>query len=422
MESILLSNIAAIIVKDILIDNNTKNKPHECETNDFPLLSRDTEDEALVYFFKRKRKKPQRSSVESEMQTTSKSRQYISIKDAASNSTHTHITQYEPSNRRMPLEINLINEFNSTIFEGYLHMSKMTFLRIFKRLRQYLPYNHYPTAAPPQSIFSLALWKLSTNEHFEDISRKFSITKHVCQQVIRLFWRRISAQYEALIVWPSTPEKRNYTIKNFQSHQQLQRFNQIFGIIAIKQLDVFLTAENEERQVILQIICDADKKVIDCFFVLASEYSFDASPIGQTLALNVQTMPAGSYLIGDQNFPLKPYLMRPIGAPSDDSERAFNAALLPALQIGEQVLDAMATRFNVLYSLEARNLHEARKIIDTICALHNLCVEMEDDYVDRKLKDIQFNWAKVAVGVIKKTEVEEDTQGRQKRNALMEYY
>ncbi|XP_017494545.1 PREDICTED: uncharacterized protein LOC108382684 isoform X1 [Rhagoletis zephyria] len=419
MESILLSNIAAIIVKDVLIDDNkTKNEPPKFITKEFPLLSADTDDEALHFFLKQNRAKKRRKSDDIQNNTekpVSSNLNRVSVEGDARST----ITPYEFSKHQAPLEINLINKFNTILFEGYLHMSKITFLRIFKRLRRFLPNEHIPTAAPPQSIFSLALWKLSTDEHFEDIARKFNTTKHICQQLIRLFWRRISAQYELLIQWPSTPEKRNYNIQNFQTLHQLKKFGQLFGIVASKKLDVFLEAENEERQVVLQIICDADQKITDSFLVLADEYSFDASPIGQTLALNVQTMPTGSYLIGNNSFPLKPYLMRPIGEPSDDEERNFNSALQPALHIGEQVLDAMAKRFNVLYALEARNIHEVRKIVDTVCALHNLCVEMEDDYSERKLKDMQFNWAKVIDEGSKKLGDEQDEQGKQKRRALM---
>ncbi|XP_050332187.1 uncharacterized protein LOC126760532 [Bactrocera neohumeralis] len=413
MESILLPNIAAILVKDMLIDENkTKERTNIFAKADFPLLCSDSDDEALHFFLQNKRRKHGDSRDKQVVPNNSNSKKFMKGNNIPAASC-------EPMRRHTLTEINLLNKFNTTLFEGYLHMSKMTFLRIFKRLRPYLPSQHLPTAAPPQSIFSLALWKLSTDEHFEDIGRKFNITKYVCQQVIRLFWRRISAQYEALIQWPSTPEKRQYTVRSFQANQQLNKFQQLFGILATKQLDVFLEAENEERQVVLQIICDGDQKVIDCFLVLADEYSFDTSPIGQTLALNVQTMPLGSYLIGDESFPLKPYLLRPIGAPSDDRERAFNMALQPALLLAQQALDSMAKRFNALYALEARNLHEVRKIVDTVCALHNLCVDMEDDYVERKLKDMQFNWAKVGNGVIRKQADEHDELGKQKRATIM---
>lgn len=413
MESILLPNIAAILVKDMLIDENkTKDRTNKFAKRDFPLLCSDSDDEALHFFLQQKRRKHEDNRDKRVIPNNSSSKKFTMENNVP-------FAPYEPIKRQTLTEINLLNKFNTTLFEGYLHMSKMTFLRIFKRLRQYLPSEHLPTSAPPQSIFSLALWKLSTDEHFEDIGRKFNITKHVCQQVIRLFWRRISAQYETLIQWPSTPEKRQYTVQTFQSNQQLNKFQQLFGILATKQLDVFLEAENEERQVVLQIICDGDQKVIDCFLVLADEYSFDTSPIGQTLALNVQTMPLGSYLIGDESFPLKPYLLRPIGAPSDEKERAFNKALQPALLLAQQSLDSMAKRFNALYALEARNLHEVRKIVDTVCALHNLCVDMEDEYVERKLKDMQFNWAKVGNGAITKHAGEEDEIGKQKRATIM---
>uniref|UniRef100_A0A0A1WY17 Putative nuclease HARBI1 n=1 Tax=Zeugodacus cucurbitae TaxID=28588 RepID=A0A0A1WY17_ZEUCU len=417
MESILLPNIAAILVKDMLIDENkSKEKLTKFAKRDFPLLSSDSDDEALHFFLQQKHRKHEDNHGKQVIPTNPNSKQYVNETETENKVT---VAPSKSVKRQTLAEINLLNKFNTTLFEGYLHMSKMTFLRIFKRLRPYLPNEHCPTAAPPQSIFSLALWKLSTDEHFEDIGRKFNITKQVCQQVIRLFWRRISAQYETLIQWPSTPEKRQYTIQTFAGNQQLNKFQQLFGILATKHLDVFLEAENEERQVILQIICDGDQKVIDCFLVLAADYTFDTSPIGQTLALNVQTMPLGSYLIGDESFPLKPYLMRPIEAPSDEREHAFNMALQPALSLAQQALDSMAKRFNALYALEARNLHEVRKIVDTVCALHNLCVDMEDDYVERKLKDTQFNCAKVGNGAMQKHAEEQDELGKQKRAAIM---
>ncbi|XP_067640512.1 uncharacterized protein [Eurosta solidaginis] len=410
MESILLSNIAAIIVKDVLIDDDkSKDNPKKYPIDDFPLLSSDSEDEAFQFFLNQRRRK------------TEGFKNFPEVKNHIYGDVGNSISSLQDATKRQnPVEINLINKFDTNIFEGYLHMRKITFLRIFKRLRHYLPDEHAPSTATPQSMFSLALWKLSTDEHFQDIGRKFNITKEICQKMIRFFWRRISTQYESLIQWPSTPEKQAYTLQSFQAHQQLKKFHLLFGVLATKQLAVFLENENEERQVILQIICDADQKVIDCFLALTSDYSFDASPIGKTLSLNVQTLPVGSYLIGDETFPLKPYLMRPIGAPSDGRAQAFNDALQSAVIFAQQVLDTMAKRFNALYAVEARNLHEVRKIVDTICVVHNLCVEMEDDYLERKMQDKQFSWAKMKDNATNKQVGDEtDKEGRSKRDALI---
>ena len=182
-------------------------------------------------------------------------------------------------------------------------------------------------------------------------------------------------------------------LQGFQKHSQLKRFPNLFGVLAIKRLEIFLASEDAEIPIILQIVCDVDQKVIDCFVELEQDYSFDETPMGQILALNENTMPKGCYLIGNKSFPLKPYLMKPISNPCFRKEQEFNLLLQPALNLANDTLDIMAKRFNALYALEAKDLGEVRKILETICALHNLSVTIEDDYVERKREVVSFNWA-----------------------------
>lgn len=234
---------------------------------------------------------------------------------------------------------------------------------------------------PPQTVFSLALWKLTTDEHFEEISRRFHMPLHNCHLVIRQFWHMVSESYESFIKWPNSQHAQQVTIVDFQTMKALKTFKQLFGIIAIKRLDIFLESEDEEVSVILQIICNANEKIIDCFVEFANAYSFDNSPIGQTLDMNAETIPAASYIIGDCSFPLRRYLVRPFEIECFRNESIFNRMLQPALNMGQRVLENMAQRFHTLYALEAKDISEVRKVLETVCSLHNLCIEHGDDYV-----------------------------------------
>lgn len=239
----------------------------------------------------------------------------------------------------------------------------------------------------------MALWKLTTDEHFEEISKRFKISLSDCGAIISQFWHIISDKYESYIKWPNSQLSQELQLQGFQKHSQLKIFPNLFGVLAIKRLEIFLASEDSEIPVILQIVCDVDQKVIDCFVELEQDYAFDETPMGQILALNENTMPKGCYLIGNKSFPLKPYLMKPISNPCFRKEQEFNTLLKPALNLANDTLDIMAKRFNALYALEAKDLGEVRKILETICALHNLSVAIEDDYVERKREVVSFNWA-----------------------------
>lgn len=273
---------------------------------------------------------------------------------------------------------------------------------------------------PPQTVFSLSLWKLTTDEHFEEISKRFKISQSDCEAIISQFWHIISDKYESYIKWPNSQLSQQLQIEGFQKHSKLKIFPNLFGVLAIKRLDIFLVSEDAEIPVILQIVCDVDQKVIDCFVELEHDYAFDGTPMGQILSLNENTMPKDCYLIGNKNFPLKPYLVTPISSPCFRKEHEFNSLLEPALKLANDTLDIMAKRFNALYALEAKDLGEVRKILETICALHNLCVSIEDDYVERKREVASFKWANTDSNAGLAFSNEQSVQGLQKRSDLID--
>lgn len=142
-ESALLSNIAMIITKDILVDERSSlKKPkhflwHSNQTETdvnadvrFPLLEQaDNEDED---FFLKQQLTQQNNKPKEEMPTTSqrlcKKRKFAEKQKVFSK----HDKKLKLSRPRLALkyskELNLLNEFENNEFEGYLHMSKMSFL------------------------------------------------------------------------------------------------------------------------------------------------------------------------------------------------------------------------------------------------------------------------------------------------------
>uniref|UniRef100_A0A1I8PXV8 DDE Tnp4 domain-containing protein n=1 Tax=Stomoxys calcitrans TaxID=35570 RepID=A0A1I8PXV8_STOCA len=445
-ESALLTNITMIITKDILVDegNCLKNPKHflwhsssnqttntDVDNNEmrFPLLAA-ADDEDEEFFLKQqfldeatKEKQPTSTSHKKQTVATSSGqilRKRLTVKK--SEKFYEHRQRQGSASRllKKPKELNLLNKYENIEFEGYLHMSKMSFLKTFQFIKHLLSQSTFPAGVPAQTVFSLSLWKLTTDEHFEEISRRFQISQTDCEAIISQFWHIISDKYESYIKWPNSHLSQQLQLQGFQKHPQLKIFPNLFGVLAIKRLDIFLASEDAEIPIILQIVCNVDQKVIDCFVELEQDYSFDETPMGQILALNENTMPKGCYLIGNKSFPLKAYLMKPITSPCFRKEHEFNRLLEPALQLGQDTLDIMAKRFNALYALEARDLAEVRKILETVCALHNLSVAIEDDYVERKREVVKFNWARDTNSPISTVGSEQSVLGVQKRSDLID--
>ncbi|XP_052844002.1 LOW QUALITY PROTEIN: uncharacterized protein LOC128257172 [Drosophila gunungcola] len=398
-ERAVLANIASIITKDLLIDQ----PPVDINSGNYPLLSfAEDDDEAEIFALMQRKRALSASRKRRMLQEPEDRKQDLKL----------------PKLEWHHAELNLLHRYTNAQFESYLHMRKLTFLKIQQVLEETLggiALPGYPTP-PAQTMLSLAMWRLSTDEHFEEIARKFRLPWALCQQVVRGFWHCISDNYESFIKWPNSLAAQRSTLQGYQKLEQLRCFRELFGIITLRRLDVFLESEHAEVPVVLQLICNAERKIIDCYVELAMEYSFEDSPIGQTLALNPRTMPAGTYLIGNEVFPLKSYLMRPIEAECFRKDAVFNELLRPAFQLAEQVLDTLARRFNTLYALEARDLNEVRLIVESICAMHNLCEEFQDDGLEETGQS-SFSWGRLADGI---RGSEKDSKGLQRRVELLD--
>lgn len=92
------------------------------------------------------------------------------------------------------------------------------------------------------------------------------------------------------------------------------------------------------------------------------------------LALENGILPDGLVLVGDDAFPLKPYLMKPYsptGGVLTQEQRICNYRFSRARRISENAFGILVSRFRVFEGKILCNVSTVRKVVKASCTLHN---------------------------------------------------
>lgn len=91
-------------------------------------------------------------------------------------------------------------------------------------------------------------------------------------------------------------------------------------------------------------------------------------------ALENGLIPDGGFLVGDDAFPLKPYLMKPYTShrmPLTKEEKVFNYRISRARRIVENAFGILVSRFRVFDRKLSCSLLTVNKLVRAACGLHN---------------------------------------------------
>ncbi|XP_068089492.1 putative nuclease HARBI1 [Hyperolius riggenbachi] len=86
----------------------------------------------------------------------------------------------------------------------------------------------------------------------------------------------------------------------------------------------------------------------------------------------------GGWLLGDAGYPCLPWLLTPLGHPSNNAEEAYNRAHVRTRSVIERCFGHLKTRFRCIDNSGGALLYKPQKVIDIIvacCVVHNICIK-----------------------------------------------
>ena len=138
------------------------------------------------------------------------------------------------------------------------------------------------------------------------------------------------------------------------------------------------------------------------------------------------TVPIPYYLVGDEAFALKPYMMRPYSrlTVTSDAAKVFNYRLCRARRIVENAFGILANRWRIFHGKIYASPEKVDKIVQATCVLHNY-LTTPDDQVTRQVVETPTE-IDIRPGILRRLRRSNANRSQQRaldmRNYLAQYF
>ncbi|XP_062571585.1 uncharacterized protein LOC134233621 [Saccostrea cucullata] len=280
-------------------------------------------------------------------------------------------------------------------------------------------------AIPPAERLSITLRFLATGDTYQSLEYLYRIPKQTLSTIIPETCTAIyNVLKERYLKVPSTPEEWERIANDFEMKWN---FPNCIGAIDGKHITIRNPVGSGSRfynykgfySIVLMAVVDADYNFIyidiGCNGRISDGGIFARCSLHERLENSTMSLPPPKPLpgrrndipyiiVGDEAFPLKPYLLKPYPSRQldDPAKQIFNYRLSRARRIVENVFGILSNRFAIFQTPIALEIEKVEGIVLAACALHNfLRAKSQDVYMPtgsmdcedfEKISIIQGDW------------------------------
>ncbi|XP_021625427.1 protein ALP1-like [Manihot esculenta] len=252
----------------------------------------------------------------------------------------------------------------------------------------------------PNDQVAIALRRLSSGESLSNIGDSFGINQST---VSHITWRFVEAMEERALHhlrWPTTEAEMEEIKSKFEKVHGLPNCCGVIDTTHIVMTlptvdhsnDVWIDRE-KNHSMVLQAVVDTDMRFHDVIvgypgslsdaLVLQNSSFFKLSEEGKRLnGKKIKLMEGtelGEYIIGDQGFPLLPWLLTPFQNAHPDHQVEFNKRHAATRAVAEIALARLKEMWRIIHGVMwLPDKNRLPRIIFVCCLLHNIVIDMED--------------------------------------------
>ncbi|KAM5549355.1 protein ALP1-like [Rosa sericea] len=233
----------------------------------------------------------------------------------------------------------------------------------------------------------IGLFRLATGANYPEISRQFRVSESVARFCSKQLCRVLCTNYRFWIEFPNRTELESVSL-GFETHTGLPN---CCGVIDCTRFKFVRNNGVDQEEVAAQIMVDANSRILSIVAgfrgnkgdarVLKSSTLYADIEGGKVLnsaPVSVNGVPVNQYLVGDEGYPLLPWLMVPfVDAMPGSNEEQFNAAHARMRLSGLRAIDSLKN-WGVLSRPIREEMKMAVAYIGACSILHNGLLMRED--------------------------------------------
>ena len=294
----------------------------------------------------------------------------------------------------------VVPKMNDKQFKDNFRLCKSTFKRILDQVSPYLEKQDtvLRSAITSDKRLACALYTLGSTSELRTIAHLFGIGKSTAAEILHEFCSvMVELFFHRLIQFPVTNKQiKETTDLFFEKYGYPMCVGSIDGTHISIEPPIGQEADyfnyKKFHSVIVLAVVDASLKFTylnvgapgrcnDSFvYNRSSLFEVMQNQVYAHNYLMINNSPVQAHLVGDSAFPLsknlmKPYTERP-NMPPDQS--TFNYRLSRCRCTVERSFGHLKNRFRAIHKKMEFDIENSKKIIKTVCILHNICVDMDD--------------------------------------------